>query len=534
MSRHRCVRIPHPFNLRAGFAFVERFRLLFLAASFGPGNGMTLPWIKLLNNLPDHPKSGLLGLFVLEHVRVDAAPVEAQLARLRALEEHVAQRAWTYAPQLWLWVSRVRPSGDLADIPDSLIARHGGWPAFLPPELFVQGLTRAGLLDEDRKVHDWDEIQGAHRRKLEADAAAKRAARAAAKAARDAAKAAAQNVSSTNVRRTARVEERREEEKRGEERGREEAAQVSSTAAHPPLDRLSAAIQGAKPERTPDADLEQPSDERRGDVVPTSDGRRADVQATSDGHPQDVARTSRGQRAPLMGGGTHALNAALHEPTTVAAFLAEGTSKGQTLAEVWGRAFSAFDGQGGRPTLEDALEEDFTYWRDRMGRVDGHRRWIWPAELRVKLRESLQKKHLMAKRDLVEDEKRARFATMGAQAGTADAMIATEAAKAAAAPDVEARRAARELRDRFEIHLNDCKARGIEWPYVDEHAWKAAGCPAPVFGTTDEHEAARAALEAMAAAGEALRAKAAKAVRAKPPERDLSAAAAALAATRQA
>ena len=54
----------HRSNVRAENSFVESFLLLFFAGSVGQGNVMSVAWIKILNTLPEHPKSDELARYV--------------------------------------------------------------------------------------------------------------------------------------------------------------------------------------------------------------------------------------------------------------------------------------------------------------------------------------------------------------------------------------------------------------------------------------------------------------------------------------
>lgn len=103
---------------------------------------MSLPWIRVYNDLPDHHKSDQLAGILGE------------------------PRAWTHVLELWLWVSRIRPDGSLSGLSPSVVARRAGWTG--DADAFVDALRQCGFLDGDQ-VHDWDEYQGAHSRKLEND-----------------------------------------------------------------------------------------------------------------------------------------------------------------------------------------------------------------------------------------------------------------------------------------------------------------------------------------------------------------------------
>lgn len=103
---------------------------------------MSLPWIRVYNDLPDHPKSDHLAAILQE------------------------PRAWTHVVELWLWVSRVRPDGSLAGLHPVVIAKRAGWNG--DPITFVDAMRQAGFLDGDQ-IHDWLDYQGAHAKKLEKD-----------------------------------------------------------------------------------------------------------------------------------------------------------------------------------------------------------------------------------------------------------------------------------------------------------------------------------------------------------------------------
>jgi hypothetical protein len=103
---------------------------------------MSLPWIRVYNDLPDHPKSDHLAALLDD------------------------RRAWTYVVQLWLWASRVKPDGDLSGLHPSVIAKRAGWDG--DPMVFVDAMQEVGFLDEN-KIHDWVDFQGAHAKKLEKD-----------------------------------------------------------------------------------------------------------------------------------------------------------------------------------------------------------------------------------------------------------------------------------------------------------------------------------------------------------------------------
>jgi hypothetical protein len=103
-----------------------------------------LPWIKVYGDLPTHRKSVTLAALLGE------------------------PRAWTHVVELWLWVSRHAPEGDLGKMPDAAVAAVAGWRG--DASAFVNALRVAGFLD-DTHVHGWHEHNGAHFRKQAADKA---------------------------------------------------------------------------------------------------------------------------------------------------------------------------------------------------------------------------------------------------------------------------------------------------------------------------------------------------------------------------
>jgi hypothetical protein len=103
---------------------------------------MSLPWIKVYNDLPDHPKSDHLAALLGE------------------------PRAWTHILELWLWASRIRPNGNLSGLHPVVIAKRAGWGG--DAVTFVDALRQSGFMDGEQ-LHGWMEYQGAHAKKLEKD-----------------------------------------------------------------------------------------------------------------------------------------------------------------------------------------------------------------------------------------------------------------------------------------------------------------------------------------------------------------------------
>lgn len=73
---------------------------------------------------------------------------------------------------LWLWCLECAQDGDLAHLSDRAIAQAAGWPK--APSKFVATLLDVGLLDPDRKLHDWEWYTDRLIGKRKRDAARKR------------------------------------------------------------------------------------------------------------------------------------------------------------------------------------------------------------------------------------------------------------------------------------------------------------------------------------------------------------------------
>lgn len=112
---------------------------------------MSLPWIKVYKDLPEHPK---------------ATNLAAALGN---------DMAWAHMVQLWFWTAKVRPDGDLSGLPDQMIAARAGW--YGDAKQFVVAAASVGFLDGEefsRSVHNWAFYQEKHAKRREADKLAKR------------------------------------------------------------------------------------------------------------------------------------------------------------------------------------------------------------------------------------------------------------------------------------------------------------------------------------------------------------------------
>lgn len=391
---------------------------------------------------------------------------------------------------LWLKTLRHDPKGWDADD----VAEAARWRG--KAQVLLDALLEAEWLERDvegnLQVHDWASYVGAYLEKRERAAAKKREQRLAKDATKD--------VPGTSSGRPSDVPSLSESESESgtesEEEKREESAPASPA------------------------------------VAATSEGHPGPVPILSPGQAEDTkakVAAARRARASRMSGGIHALNAALLGPKSLDEALGFVTGEGLTLEAELERDFPAYDGKSGRPPLRLVLT---LWWENYMSKPELERP-AWPTTAQMRLRKDwLFRDYGPVEMSYFAEQKRnAQTAANPAawlRPGSPEAMVANEAAKAAAAPDVEAKRAARAQRDAWEMHRNDCRARNVEWPYVDEHAWRAAGSPPPDFGDGVDPKAA---LEALAGVAASLTAKSAP--KPKPP-RDLAAAAAAVAAARQA
>lgn len=98
-----------------------------------------IPWIQVYSNLVRHPKVTNLA-DKLNLTSKDVGPNVVAAGMLVSL---------------WLWAAQNATDGDLSECSDRAIAEAAEFKR--KPSLFVEALISAKLLDEDRKLHDWDE-----------------------------------------------------------------------------------------------------------------------------------------------------------------------------------------------------------------------------------------------------------------------------------------------------------------------------------------------------------------------------------------
>lgn len=117
-----------------------------------------MPWIESHQDLRDHPKT-------VRFRRRLGVPLPTAIGHLH---------------MLWWWALSYADDGDLSQHEDDVIAEACGFEG--DASAFVEALVYAGFLDEDRRVHDWDDYAGRLVEKREANAQRMRQARAARRA----------------------------------------------------------------------------------------------------------------------------------------------------------------------------------------------------------------------------------------------------------------------------------------------------------------------------------------------------------------
>ena len=98
-----------------------------------------LPWIQVYSNITEHPKTTNL-VDVLGITSKDAEPEMVAVGMLVGL---------------WTWAAKNAYNGDLSAVSARAIAKACGWKkdAFV----LVKALVDCGWLDDDMKIHDWEE-----------------------------------------------------------------------------------------------------------------------------------------------------------------------------------------------------------------------------------------------------------------------------------------------------------------------------------------------------------------------------------------
>ena len=98
-----------------------------------------IPWIQVYSNLPQHPKTTKLA---------DELGLTSS-----ALNPNVM--AAGIVVSLWAWAIQNAHDGDLSSCSHRAIADACQWKK--KPETLVKALQKVGFLDEDMKIHNWDD-----------------------------------------------------------------------------------------------------------------------------------------------------------------------------------------------------------------------------------------------------------------------------------------------------------------------------------------------------------------------------------------
>lgn len=98
-----------------------------------------IPWVQVYSNLPMHPKTSRLA----EELKLTSATLDPNVIAVGLLVS------------LWTWAIQNAYSGDLSECSARTIANACQWRK--RPEMLVDALKKAGWLDGDMKLHDWDD-----------------------------------------------------------------------------------------------------------------------------------------------------------------------------------------------------------------------------------------------------------------------------------------------------------------------------------------------------------------------------------------
>lgn len=98
-----------------------------------------IPWIQVYSNLPKHPKTTKLA----DELGLTNAALNPNVLAVGLLVS------------LWTWAIQNAYNGDLSGCSQRAIAEACLWKK--KPETLVKALQKAGFLDADMKLHDWEE-----------------------------------------------------------------------------------------------------------------------------------------------------------------------------------------------------------------------------------------------------------------------------------------------------------------------------------------------------------------------------------------
>ena len=98
-----------------------------------------IPWIQVYSNLPSHPKTATL----------------AQELKLTSSVTSPTVIASGLLVGIWTWAIQNAYDGDLSKCSPAVIADACRWKK--KPETLIAALRKAGFLDDDMRLHDWEE-----------------------------------------------------------------------------------------------------------------------------------------------------------------------------------------------------------------------------------------------------------------------------------------------------------------------------------------------------------------------------------------
>ena len=103
-----------------------------------------IPWIQVYSNLPQHPKTTKLA----DELGLASASLDPNVLAVGLVVS------------LWSWAIQNAHNGDLSGCSARAIAGACQWKK--KPETLVKALQNAGFLDEDMRLHNWDDYTVIH------------------------------------------------------------------------------------------------------------------------------------------------------------------------------------------------------------------------------------------------------------------------------------------------------------------------------------------------------------------------------------
>lgn len=98
-----------------------------------------LPWVQVYTNICEHPKTSNL----VDALAITSKDIEPEMIAVGLLVG------------LWTWAAKNAYNGDLSGVSTRAISKACGWHK--SPEKLVDALISCGWLDDDMKIHDWEE-----------------------------------------------------------------------------------------------------------------------------------------------------------------------------------------------------------------------------------------------------------------------------------------------------------------------------------------------------------------------------------------